>query len=438
MTPEPEQIIEIDLNHLCAHPRNVRRSLGDLRDLTRSVRERGIETPLVVLPADGAGTHHIVAGHRRRAAAEAAGLSAAPCIVRQYDDEAEIVLAMLAENTQRSDGLNIVDEAQALAAVIDLRGGSVSARRLAAATGHSETWVRSRLALLTLPDSALDALHSGRITLDVAVALTGLVELPDLIDTLVRDHRSLTTWQVEKAARSARTAAAVAKVMARLEAKGIIAILEETWRDNQRAWKTLDDLSLDARPHAGEPCHAVVVKARYDGTPVEIPICTEPRRHRGKNPASEIVSPTPERRAEDEAARQERRELRGAADARRRWLTERLSRRSVPAPDALVLAVSTWTRTAPHSTVQHAAALLALDHDGDRVGSATAAVLDHLQSEPKRAAAVALALVAATAEEHAARSLRSPAAADYLDTIERLGYQPTDWEHAQRLTTAAA
>ena len=73
MTTDPEQIIEIDLSRLSAHPRNVRRSLGDLRDLTRSLRDRGIETPLVVLPADGAGIHHIVAGHRRRAAAEAAG-----------------------------------------------------------------------------------------------------------------------------------------------------------------------------------------------------------------------------------------------------------------------------------------------------------------------------------------------------------------------------
>lgn len=438
MTADPEQIIEIDLTRLSAHPRNVRRSLGDLRDLTRSVRDRGIETPLVVLPADGAGIHHIVAGHRRRAAAEAAGLSTAPCIVRQYDDEAEIVLAMLAENTQRSDGLNIVDEAQALAAVIDLRGGSVSARRMAAATGHSETWVRSRLALLTLPDSALDALHSGRISLDVAVALTGVVEFPDLIDTLLREHRSLTTWQVESAARATRTEVAVAEIVTRLEAKGITAVLENAWHDNRRSWKTLDDISLDTRAHASEPCHAVVVKARYDGTAVEIPICTEPRRHRGKNPASEIVSPTAEHRPEEEAARQERRELRSAAEARRSWLTERLARRSVPAADALVLAVSTWTRSAPHAVAQHAAALLALDASEERVSSPATVILDHLQSEPKRAAAVALALVAATAEEHAARSLRSPIAAEYLAAIERLGYQPTDWEHAQRLSTAAA
>jgi ParB family chromosome partitioning protein len=438
MTADPEHIIEIDLSRLSAHPRNVRRSLGDLRDLTRSVRDRGIETPLVVLPADHAGVHHIVAGHRRRAAAEAAGLSTAPSIVRQYDDEAEIVLAMLAENTQRSDGLNIVDEAQALATVIDLRGGSVSARRLAAATGHSETWVRSRLALLTLPDSALDALHNGRISLDVAVALTGVVEFPDLIDTLLREHRSLTTWQVESAVRAARTEVAVAEIVTRLEAKGITAVLENGWHDNQRSWKTLDDISLDTRAHESEPCHAVVVKARYDGTAVEIPICTEPRRHGGKNPASEIVSPTAEHRPEEEAARQQRRELRSAAEARRSWLTERLARRSVPAADALVLAVSTWTRSAPHAVAQHAAALLALDASEERVSSPATVILDHLQSEPRRAAAVALALVAATAEEHAARSLRSPIAAEYLATIERLGYQPTDWEHAQRLSTAAA
>ena len=132
-------------------------------------RDRGIETPLVVLPTDSAGVHHIVAGHRRHAAAASAGLATVPCIVRDYGDEADVVLAMLAENTQRSDGPNIVDEAQALAAVVDLKGGTVSARKLAAATGHSESWVRTRLALLTLPEAALDALHAGLWMLPMAL-----------------------------------------------------------------------------------------------------------------------------------------------------------------------------------------------------------------------------------------------------------------------------
>ena len=89
MTDDIEHIHNIPLTQLSAHPRNVRRNLGDLKDLTRSIRDRGIETPLVVLPADGAGIFHIVAGHRRRAAAESAGLESAPCIVRGYADEAK-------------------------------------------------------------------------------------------------------------------------------------------------------------------------------------------------------------------------------------------------------------------------------------------------------------------------------------------------------------
>ena len=189
MTATLEHVIDVPLDCLAAHLRNVRRTLGDLKDLTRSIRDRGIETPLVVLPADGAGIHHIVAGHRRRAAAEVAGLSSVPCLVREFSDEAEVVLCMIAENAQRSDGLNVVDEVQALAAVIDLRGGSVSARKLAAAVGHSEGWVRTRLALLTLPDAALDALHAGTITIDAANALTAAAEHTDLIERLGGDNR---------------------------------------------------------------------------------------------------------------------------------------------------------------------------------------------------------------------------------------------------------
>ena len=61
----------------------------------------------------------------------------------------------------------------------------------------------------------------------------------------------------------------------------------------------------------------------------------------------------------------------------------------------------------------------------------------HLCDDPKRLTAVAVALVTATAEEHARQSLGSQVVGRYLDAIERLGYQPTDWEHSQRLTTAA-
>ena len=47
MTDTLEHVIDIALDRLAAHPRNVRRSPGDLKDLIRSIRDRGVETPLV-------------------------------------------------------------------------------------------------------------------------------------------------------------------------------------------------------------------------------------------------------------------------------------------------------------------------------------------------------------------------------------------------------
>ena len=64
MTDTLTTVLDLPVAALAPHPRNVRRNLGDLKDLTRSIRDRGVETPLIVLPADGAGVHHIVAGQR--------------------------------------------------------------------------------------------------------------------------------------------------------------------------------------------------------------------------------------------------------------------------------------------------------------------------------------------------------------------------------------
>ena len=154
-TTGTDTLVELPLDRLAPHPRNIRRH-SDVTDLARSIAQVGILEPLIVLPADGAGIHHLVAGHRRARAADQAGLTTAPCIIRNFDDEADVVLAMIGENTNQGR-LSIVEEAQALAAVIDLKGGTVTARRLAKAVGHSETWVKSRLSLLALTDAALDS-----------------------------------------------------------------------------------------------------------------------------------------------------------------------------------------------------------------------------------------------------------------------------------------
>jgi ParB family chromosome partitioning protein len=437
-TATVEQVVHLAVERLLPHPRNVRRAPGDLRELTRSIRDRGVETPLVVLPADDADVHRIVAGHRRHAAATAAGRTTVPCIVREYADDADVVLAMLAENTQRSDGLNIVDEAQALAAVIDLKGGTVSARKLATATGHGEGWIRARLALLILPDVALDALHAGDLTLDTATALTALADHPNLITELLANHQPLSTWHVESARRSQLVTEAIDAARQKLERSGTAVVLEENWQANYATWVTLDDARLDPEAHRSEPCHALLVKARYDATVAEIPICTEPRRHRGRNPESEVIPAAGERSAADQQANAERRERRTTAEARVTWVRERLGGRPLPAGEAIKLAVLTWVETASYAATQKATRLLELEPPEDGYVDYARVLIDHVSDDPKRLAAVAVALVATTVEEQARHSLTTPTVTRYLDAIERWGYQPTEWELAQRLTTASS
>jgi hypothetical protein len=321
--------------------------------------------------------------------------------------------------------------------VIDLRGGSVSARKLAAAVGHSEKWVRSRLALLSLPDVALDALHSGAISIDVATALTPAADHPDLIDDLVATD-GLTVWRVESAHRQHLDDLAIDETIARLEATGVRAVTEDDWRENRTTWKTLDELGLDQDAHRGEPCHVVVVRTRYDHGVVEIGACTEPRRHRGRKPASELVVPTVEPTEAERAANVERRERRLASEARRDWLTDRLRNgRQIAAADAFPLAIATWIDIAPHMVLEKAAKLLGIEHPESGYVDYSAILAAHVNGEPKRLTGVAVALAAATTEERARHESRSPVVARYLDTIERLGYQLTDWEHTQRLTATS-
>jgi len=64
---EPE-LCWLNLADMAPHPDNPRTSLGDLTELTRSIRSHGIIEPLVVLPANADGVYLIVAGRRRHAA----------------------------------------------------------------------------------------------------------------------------------------------------------------------------------------------------------------------------------------------------------------------------------------------------------------------------------------------------------------------------------
>lgn len=100
--PAAPTVAYVALDRLRAHPDNVRRDLGDLRELVDSIRLQGILQPLRAEHRPGGEFLRIRAGHRRAAAAELAGLRKVPCVVVPECEADEAITEMFAENLHRA------------------------------------------------------------------------------------------------------------------------------------------------------------------------------------------------------------------------------------------------------------------------------------------------------------------------------------------------
>lgn len=139
-----DRIIEyIDTDKIKPHPDNPRKDVGDVTELAESIKANGIMQNLTVIPSEVKGEYMALIGHRRLAAAKAAGLEKVPCVVVGNLSRSEQVSIMLAENMQRSD-LSVMEQADGMQMMLDL-GDTVST--IGKKTGLSETTVRRRLSL---------------------------------------------------------------------------------------------------------------------------------------------------------------------------------------------------------------------------------------------------------------------------------------------------
>ncbi len=100
------------------NPKQPRQTLGDLTELTASIREKGVLEPILVRTVGG--RYEIIAGERRFRAAAKAGLSEIPCVVRETTD-AEMMELALVENLQRKD-LSPFEEADGLKTLAEAYG----------------------------------------------------------------------------------------------------------------------------------------------------------------------------------------------------------------------------------------------------------------------------------------------------------------------------
>ena len=137
------QVAEIPIEKLYVGKVNVRRSAGDITELTRSIEEKGVYQPILVRPVKG--RYEIVVGSRRFVASKAAGLKTIPAIIREMNDE-EAIVASLTENIQRGN-LEPEEEAEALTRLVEIYGSN---RQVAKILGISETNLRRKMSVLEL------------------------------------------------------------------------------------------------------------------------------------------------------------------------------------------------------------------------------------------------------------------------------------------------
>ena len=168
-----EQVVELDLKQVQPGALQPRKVMDEnaLRELADSIRAQGVVQPIVVRPLPTQrDRYEIVAGERRWRAAQLAGLSQIPALVRPLEDRAVLAIGLI-ENIQR-EGLNPIDEANALARLIAEVG--LTHEQCAEAVGRSRAAVSNMLRLLNLSTAVQDMLRHGLIEMGHGRALLTL------------------------------------------------------------------------------------------------------------------------------------------------------------------------------------------------------------------------------------------------------------------------
>jgi ParB family chromosome partitioning protein len=196
-TPVPADIPIDRIERNPYQPRTVF-EVDQLDQLRASIAAHGVLQPVLVTETlEG---YRLIAGERRVRAAQLAGLTRIPAIVRQAAGREQLELALV-ENLQRAD-LNAVEEAHAYRQLVDEFG--LSHDQIAVRVGRARSTVANTIRILELAQATLDAIGTGRISAGHGRALLGL-DPPRQADLLaLTERRGLSVRQVEELTRRLR------------------------------------------------------------------------------------------------------------------------------------------------------------------------------------------------------------------------------------------
>ena len=182
------RIETLPLREIEPDPGQPRKTFDDetLAELSASIAEHGLLQPIAVRPKPSGG-YLIVAGERRWRASRMAGLTEVPVIVRDVTDEQAMELALV-ENLQRED-LDPVEEAAGIREL--MTRCDLTQEQAARKLGKSRSALANSLRLLSLPETVLELLKSGFITIGHAKVVLGLPtpELQEEAAQMIADNQ---------------------------------------------------------------------------------------------------------------------------------------------------------------------------------------------------------------------------------------------------------
>ena len=182
------RIETLPLREIEPDPGQPRKTFDDetLAELSASIAEHGLLQPIAVRPKPSGG-YLIVAGERRWRASRMAGLTEVPVIVKDVTDEQAMEIALV-ENLQRED-LDPVEEAAGIREL--MTRCDLTQEQAARKLGKSRSALANSLRLLSLPETVLELLKSGFITIGHAKVVLGLPtpELQEEAAQMIADNQ---------------------------------------------------------------------------------------------------------------------------------------------------------------------------------------------------------------------------------------------------------
>lgn len=240
-------IIELEVDKLIPNPHNPRKDLGDILELTMSIQAKGIMQNLTVIPqSEDSDKYIVLIGHRRLAAAQAAGLKTVPCKIIDNMPISEQIGVMLLENIQRND-LTIPEQAQSFQMMLDL-GDTVEG--IVNKTGFSKSTIHHRLNIAKLDQEVLEKRlndQTHQITLKDLMALEAVESVEKRNEILSNSYDSQDIARRANAVAKEEERTHIANVIYKhLERLGIKPLPEEHQAHRwDRRWDTIKEISLD-------------------------------------------------------------------------------------------------------------------------------------------------------------------------------------------------